>query len=130
MSENKPELEYRKYDASSDPSGMVGCPECGWDEPDNLQRYVVVKKEETIDGRTFVSHVGISIIKNYWKPVSDDELAREEEDTEITVQVKEQIYPKVENLRTASGREGKEHRWNEIHCCPAHGEYTIENGYP
>jgi len=114
----RPYTALKQYETHDLFKGLgIACPECGWqpsiDFPDD--RYIVVHGMKK----------GVKIIKNYWKPCKDG--SAYEENHDVTKKIKKRIYPIFSNgTRNVQGGQD----WHELHCCPVHGEFGFDNGYP
>ena len=75
------------------------CPKCHWEPPD--ENYV-------FDGKRIT--------------VIDDAMSKKLREKGRL------IYPVYSNFHTTSNMNGTYDDWLEVHCCPRHGEFKIQNG--
>lgn len=112
-----PVYEFRQYEAEeSDVTCSCFCPECQCEHPMDFpdDHYIIVKEK------------GFNVIKNYW--IKDDkEEGSWKPDDDLIKKIKDKIYPVISN--GTQNRDGGQD-WKELHCCPVHGEFSVNNGYP
>lgn len=75
------------------------CPACHWEPPEDNYAF---------DGKKIV--------------VLNDGLGKKLRD------VGRLVYPVFSKFHTISNMNGTFDEWMEVHCCPRHGEFKIENG--